>query len=92
MADLADIWAYIAEDGVKHADRFAAIINSQFRSLARQPHMGRSRPELATGLRSFPVSRFIIFYLPLPKGKGVEVVRVLHSARDIESALQEEEG
>ena len=89
LADLADIWAYIAEDSVKHADRFAALINGQFRTLARQPHMGRSRPELATDLRSFPVGRYVILYLPLPK--GVEIVRVLHGARDIESALQDEE-
>ena|ERR1700734_1285601 len=89
LADLADIWAYIAEDSVKHADRFAALINRQFRSVARQPHMGRSRPELATALRSFPVGRYVIFYVPLPK--GVEIVRVLHGARDVESALQDEE-
>jgi plasmid stabilization system protein ParE len=57
LVDLADIWAFIAEDSEKHADRFAALIDSQFRALARQPLIGRSRPELATDLRSFPVGR-----------------------------------
>jgi len=89
LVDLADIWAYIAEDSVNHADKFAALIDSQFRALARQPHMGRSRPELATNLRSFAVGHYVIFYVPLPK--GVEIVRVLHGARDIESVLHEEE-
>jgi toxin ParE1/3/4 len=89
FADLADIWAFIAEDSVKHAHGFAALIDSEFRALARQPHMGRSRPELATDLRSFPVGRYIIFYVPTPK--GVEIVRVLHGARDIESVLHDEE-
>jgi len=89
LVDLADIWAFIAEDSVKHADRFAVLIDSQFRALARQPRIGRSRPELATDLRSFPVSRYIIFYVPVPK--GVEIVRVLHGARDIESVLHDEE-
>lgn len=89
LVDLADIWAYIAEDNVNHADKFAALIDSQFRALARQPHMGRSRPELATNLRSFPVGHYVIFYVPLPK--GVEIIRVLHGARDIESVLHEEE-
>jgi toxin ParE1/3/4 len=89
FVDLADIWAFIAEDSMKHADRFAGLIDSQLRALARQPHMGRSRPELATGLRSFPVGRYVIFYVPIPK--GVEIVRVLHGARDIESILHEEE-
>jgi toxin ParE1/3/4 len=41
FVDLAGIWAFIAEDSVKHADRFAALIDSQFRALARQPQMGR---------------------------------------------------
>jgi toxin ParE1/3/4 len=89
FVDLADVWAYIAENSVSHADRFAALIDSQFRALSRRPHMGRSRPELATDLRSFPVGRYVIFYLLLPK--GVEIVRVLHGARDIESILQEHE-
>jgi toxin ParE1/3/4 len=89
FVDLADIWAFIAEDSVKHADRFAAFIDSQFRALARQPNMGRSRPELASDLRSFPVGRYMIFYVPIPK--GVEIVRVLHGARDIRSVLHDEE-
>jgi toxin ParE1/3/4 len=89
LVDLADIWAYIAEDSVNHANKFAALIDSQFRALARQPHMGRSRPELATNLRNFPVGHYVIFYVPLPK--GVEIIRVLHGARDIESVLHEEE-
>ena len=85
LLDLVDIWAYIAEDSVRHADRFAALIDNQFRALARQPSVGRRRPELAPDLRSFPVGRYVIFYVPLPK--GVEIVRVLHGARDIESTL-----
>jgi toxin ParE1/3/4 len=89
LVDLADIWAFIAEDSVKHADRFAAFIDSQFRALARQPHMGRSRPELATDFRSFPVGRYVIFYVPIRK--GVEIVRVLHGARDVESVLQDDD-
>jgi toxin ParE1/3/4 len=74
---------------VKHADRFAALIDSEFHTLARRPQLGRTRPELASGLRSFPVGRYVIFYMPTPK--GVEIVRVLHGARDADSALHDEE-
>ncbi|HEV3306472.1 MAG TPA: type II toxin-antitoxin system RelE/ParE family toxin [Candidatus Sulfotelmatobacter sp.] len=87
--DLAEIWAFIAEDSIKQADKFAAIIDEHFQGLARRPHMGRSRPELGTDLRSFPVGRYIIFYVSTPK--GAEIVRVLHGARDIESVLHDEE-
>jgi toxin ParE1/3/4 len=85
--DLAEIWAFIAEDSIKHADKFAVLIDDHFRALARRPHMGRSRSELAPDLRSVPVGQYVIFYLPLPK--GIEIVRVLHGARDIESILRE---
>jgi toxin ParE1/3/4 len=52
--------------------------------LATQPEMGRSRPELANGLRSFPTRiPCIIFYLP--EEDGLLVVRVLHHARDIDA-------
>jgi toxin ParE1/3/4 len=89
LADLAEIWAFIAQASVNHADRFARLIDHHLRALARQPHMGRSRPELSADLRSFSVGRYVVFYVPLLK--GVEVVRVLHGARDIESILQEDD-
>lgn len=89
LADLAEIWAYIAENSPAHADAFAARIDHRFHASARQPEMGRARPELGKNLRSFVVGRHVIFYLPL--SKGIEVVRVLHGARDIETAFQDEE-
>jgi toxin ParE1/3/4 len=87
--DLAEIWAHIAKDSVRHADKFAVLIDDHFEGLARRPQMGRRRSELAPDLRSLPVGRYVIFYLP--HAKGVEIVRVLHGARDIGSILQEEE-
>jgi len=36
---------------------------------------------------SFPVGRYVVFYQP--QDDGVEVVRVLHSARDIESIAED---
>ncbi len=38
--------------------------------------------ELLPGLLSFPFGRYMIFYLSIPG--GIEIVRVLHGARDIE--------
>jgi toxin ParE1/3/4 len=89
LLDLADIWSYIAEDSVTNADRFAARIDKTFRLLARRPEIGRARPELYPDLRSFVIGKYVVFYLPL-KG-GVDVIRVLHGARDIETVLVGEE-
>ena len=47
--------------------------------------MGRARVELGADLRSFPFGRYVIFYAPIDD--GIDVVRVLHSARDIDAAF-----
>jgi toxin ParE1/3/4 len=51
--------------------------------LAKQPGIGRMRDELAIGLRSLPIGRYVIFYLSL--ADGIEIIRVLHGARDIDT-------
>jgi toxin ParE1/3/4 len=68
--DLAEIWAYIAEDSLREANAFASRIHKEFRMLSGQPRMGRERPELLADLRSFPVGRYVIFYPPHPHGIG----------------------
>jgi hypothetical protein len=56
-----------------------------FTTLAEQPMMGRARPELAAGLRSFPTQTpYILFHFPDEAG-GIIVARVLHHARDVEA-------
>ncbi len=82
-SDLAEIWDNIADDTEARADAFVEKIDSNFQTLAARPLIGHLRDELAEGLRSFPIGRYIIFYLPLPD--GIEVVRVLHSARDLDA-------
>jgi len=83
--DLAAIWDYIADDSEARADAFIDTVNGKFRTLAGQPAMGRLRDELKPFLRSFPVGQYVIFYVPLPD--GVDIVRVLHSAREIVPAM-----
>jgi toxin ParE1/3/4 len=74
---------------VSQADAFIETIDQKFHLLAEQPNMGRLRDELVEDLRSFPVGRYIVFYLSLPK--GVEIVRVLHGARDLDALFHEED-
>jgi len=80
-SDLAEIWSFIADDSEAAADRFLAVLEQKFRLLATQPRMGRLRPELMPELRSFPVGRYVAFYLAT--ADGIDLLRVLHSARDI---------
>lgn len=80
-ADLAEIWDYIAQDSLQRATAFLRELESTFQILAEQPMMGRQRPELGDDIRSFPMSRYVIYYQPWPDGVGI--VRVLHAARDV---------
>ena len=87
--DLAEHADYIAKDNPDAALRFLEAAEAAFTCLAALPAIGRRRrfqhPSLA-GVRSWPISgfeRYVIFYHLTPK--GVEVLRVLHSARDLDS-------
>ena len=62
-------------------------MSEQFQLLATQSLMGRARDELSPGLRSFPFGRYVIFYEPIEG--GIDFVRVLHSARDVDAQFGE---
>jgi toxin ParE1/3/4 len=83
--DLDEIWWYIAQDNLTAADGFLDKIEEHCRTIARTPYIGRSRDELMPGLRSFAIGNYLIFYIPFEGGGGIDVVRVLHGARDIEA-------
>ena len=52
------------------------------------PGMGRARPEFGTGVRSFPVSPFLIFYRE--SETGVDIIRVLSGRRDLRFVFEED--
>ena len=85
-ADLLEIWGYIAEDSEANADRFIDDLHETIQLLGRQPGLGRHREELAPQIQSLPFRRYVIFYR-VP-ADVVEIVRVLHSARDIPSLFE----
>jgi toxin ParE1/3/4 len=79
--DLAEIWDYIADDSEEQADLFIDLIDRKLRLLAEQPNLGRARGELAENMRSFPIGRYVVFYIVMPS--CIQIVRVLHGARDL---------
>jgi toxin ParE1/3/4 len=50
--------------------------------------MGRARDELASGLRSVAIERYVLFYRIT--ADAVQVVRILLGSRDLPSLLAEE--
>lgn len=85
--DLEAIWDFIAPDNPEAAERTLRRIDEQFRKLALHPLLGRERSDLSAGLRSSVVGNYVIFYLPLPGGQGIQVVRVIEGHRDIEPEM-----
>ncbi len=82
VADLDEIFDYIAEDSLERAVTFLWDLNATMENLAINPYMGRKRDELRRGLRSFPHGAYMIFYFPT--SNGIDAIRILHGARDIE--------
>lgn len=61
--DLVAIAAWLAQEaGIEVAERVLRELRDAADRLAAHPGMGRSRPELSPGLRSWPVPPYILFH------------------------------
>ena len=87
--DLVEIGTFIAKDSPVNAARFIAAIEEHCRILAAHPLIGRVRDELLPGTRSIAYGDYIILYCVLES--TVEVLRVVHSARDIKRLIRKDE-
>lgn len=83
--DLLEIWLGLAESNVSAAERLLDDLDAATQLLATQPLIGKSRREFGPGIRSFPVRDYILVYRPILD--GVELVRVVHGARDLTRVL-----
>ena len=81
--DLAEIFAYIALDNESAAAGLIERFLDMFRKLVQFPGLGRARPEIGENLRSIPEGNYLIVYRMW--AGNVVIVRVFHSARDIDN-------
>jgi toxin ParE1/3/4 len=79
--DAVEIWQYIAADNEPAATALLHRIDRALQNLMMNPLAGRARPELGREIRSFPIGNYVVFYVPV--SAGIDVVRILHGARDI---------
>ena len=95
VADLIEIADFLAlTSGLAAADRFLDLVEETLATIAAMPGIGTlwgsERPAL-DAVRFFPVTRFrnhLIFYRQVEG--GIEVVRVLHGARELPAILEAE--
>jgi toxin ParE1/3/4 len=80
-ADLDQITDYYSATSPAAGLRVLNAIEARCRQLANHPRMGRVREDLGPGVRSSTVLRYVIFFRATTD--GIDVLRVLHGARDI---------
>ena len=95
--DIDEETVYLArEASVEVGIRFFDAVQESFQSLLGMPGMGKIKPVnnlRLPELRQWPVNgfeKYLIFYHP--KSEGIEIIRVLHGARDIDRILEREKG
>ena len=81
--DLYQIWSYIADDNLTAADVLITKIDKRLQSLATMPTQGESVAFIRPGVRRVTVGNYVIYYHPIDD--GIEVLRVLHGARQHEN-------
>ena len=91
---IIDLAAYIGERSPASAERFMDATEATFQKLERTPGLGHLHqsddPRLAN-IRVYAVKGFpnhLIFYQVIDN--GIAILHVLHGARDIDAALEEE--
>ncbi len=92
--DVVELASYIGKDNVTAANRFLDACETTFEFLLQSPQIGAiyctKNPRLAA-LRVFRVRGFpnhLAFYLE--RANGIEIVRVIHGARDLDALLEDE--
>lgn len=93
IRDLIEIATYLAEDSLNVFDRFLLAAEATFKQVAKMPEIGKicqfTHPQLANirqqSIKGF--KNYLIFYRSTES--GVEIVRVIHGARDILSILDD---
>jgi plasmid stabilization system protein ParE len=81
LADLSEIWEFIAADNPSAADRVIEEIYEAIRALVPFPLLGHQRSDLSSRpLRFHPSRNFLIAYAP--DEKPLLVLAVLHGRRN----------
>ncbi len=83
--DAAEIWLYIAQDNDAAADELIDKIDNRLKSLARMPLSAEAVDFIRPGVRRSSVGNYVIYYWPIDG--GIEVLRILHGAREPEGLV-----
>lgn len=80
--DLDQIYDYIAAASPDRADSFTSTLREKARFLSENPRIGETRLPNHPTVRIFPCKNYLLLFRPLTTGKGIEMLRIIHGARD----------
>jgi toxin ParE1/3/4 len=81
QTDVEEIVRYIGGESPAAAERLIARFMERFALLETQPLSGAHREEVGAGLRRIVVGSYLVFYRI--DERGIEILRILHSRRNI---------
>lgn len=87
-ADIEGIVLYIATDNPSAAMGWLDDLHGKLRALAEMPEMGAARDDVRPGLRMLAFGRYLILHRL--EADAVEIVRVLHGARQWRKLLEDD--
>lgn len=84
LADLKSIARFTQSRwGVRQRNAYLKEVDQVFRSLAKNPLMGRACDEIREGYRKFPHGAHVIYYQP--SEDELLIVRILHATMDLDA-------
>jgi toxin ParE1/3/4 len=87
-SNLYDIFDYIAKDSEVYAAYFVKSLINTAKKIETFPLIGRNVPELTgTNFRELIYKNYRIVYRILEENKGIEIIAVVHAARDMTKLL-----
>jgi plasmid stabilization system protein ParE len=82
LADLQEIWVYIANDNPAAADKLEDDIYQACELLVKNPRLGHKRPDLTDEPVLFWPVRVQYLVIYRRASQPLKVARILHAARD----------
>ena len=83
------VWCHVAKDDRNAADRLLSRLFQASQRLGYFPELGPKRPSLGENMRALPVQRYLIIYTV--EAYKVQIARVLHGMRDVDTLMSEKE-
>jgi toxin ParE1/3/4 len=89
--DLKRISHYIAveRESPQGAKRLRERFLASFCLLAQNPLIGQTCPEFGENMRIWPVGNYVVLYVP--QDNGIDIVQVMHGARDLPAVVRKPE-